>query len=171
MNKQWHSENIKVSTFSEHEIPLLKTIFEQNASVSERDPSFGVWSMDVYQSIYEEHQKDHFFLRKIMDSDDRAAGYFHCNYHQARKGVCWISMLSISPEFQGKQLGRHTFESIEQQVRSIPGIQEFWLEVYTRNQAALHFWVRQGFNRIVKVRDETVEGDTLSSMILSKSVA
>ncbi|KEQ17300.1 GNAT family N-acetyltransferase [Endozoicomonas numazuensis] len=170
MKKQWNNENIKVSTFSEHEIPLMKTIFEQNASVSEHDPSFGVWSMEVYQSIYAEHQKDDFFLRKIMDPDNRAVGYFHCNYHQARKGVCWISMLSISPEFQGKQLGRHTLESIEQQVRSNPEIQELWLEVYTRNQAALHFWVRQGFNRIVKVMDETVKGETVSSMILSKSV-
>ncbi|WP_062269166.1 GNAT family N-acetyltransferase [Endozoicomonas arenosclerae] len=81
------------------------------------------------------------------------------------------TLFSISPDFQGKQLGRHTYESIEQQVRANAQIQEIWLEVYTRNQVALKFWVKQGFDRIVKVMDETVEGETLSSMILSKSVA
>ena len=112
VRQRWYGEGFSVCPFEKHEAPLMKSVFESNQECASFDPSFGVFELEVYKDILKQHSQKNFCLRKVLNQDCLVMGYFHLNCHQAQAGVCWISMLSIHPDFQRCQLGSKLYASI-----------------------------------------------------------
>ncbi|CAM3829862.1 GNAT family N-acetyltransferase [Parendozoicomonas haliclonae] len=168
--RQWSAGDLQLIPMDKNSAPLMKALFETNKSVAACDPSFGEHDIAVYQGVIEEmNQKDH-FLRTILDADNKPVGFFHMNFHQARERVCWISMMSVNAEYQGQGLGARVYRAIEDQVKESGEADRIWLQVFVGNEAAVMFWVKQGFLTIVKSGQEDENGQKYNYLILEKSL-
>ena len=77
-------------------------------------------------------------------------------------------MFSISPEFQRSGIGKMVFASLENCIVQSGEIKEIRLQVFTKNEQALAFWVGCGFTSIVKSGRELCNSVDHQYLILSK---
>ena len=166
--EKWEEENFIIDVFRSGDEALIKEIFERHKALEGVDPTFREWGIAIYQELFDEMQKKNHFLRRISNSKNDQIGYFHFNFHQAKTGVCWISMFLISPDFQSQKYGEKAFLSLQSRIKECSDITCMWLQVFTNNKAALRFWFKQGFKTIEKIGIEKKDNEEHQYVVLSK---
>ena len=71
----------------------------------------------------------------------------------------WIDILVVDPAYQGQGYAKEVVGGIVQSAREI-GYATIGIGVALKNWPALRFWVKQGFDRIVKVAGDSEYSET-----------
>ncbi|RXJ72790.1 spermidine acetyltransferase [Veronia nyctiphanis] len=177
LKKQWTSANLMFSEFEKSEADLAKSLFDQNREMVDVDPTFREWPLGEYDElISKSHEektpltKEGFYLRKISTKDNVPIGYVQIEVNAPKPGVFFIPMLSIVPEYQGKNVGREVVESVIDTVTQYAEFTHVALNVYAENMAAFRFWYQQGFTQIKGFFPEFELGKKYHCLLLEKAL-
>ena len=85
----------------------------------------------------------------VYDPGDALLGVLDLAWHYPRSGVWWIGLLLLDPASRGQGLGRQVYYAFEDWACR-NGAEEIRLGVVERNEKALRFWERMGFQVIDK---------------------
>ena len=102
-------------------------------------------------------------LTLVAEEDDLIVGFVHMSTMDYEVG--YISVIGVSPESQGKNIGAKLLKRIEREGRN-KKLRKIWLMVSHSNTGAINFYLRNGYSVDGVIRDFTLEG--LHEMIMSK---
>jgi ribosomal protein S18 acetylase RimI-like enzyme len=98
-------------------------------------------------------------------------GYLELYHGYPSIEVFWIGMFGIDPQFQGNGYGQELVNKLCELVHDTQGYSKIRLGVALNNWPAIRFWVKAGFDRIVKLNgDKNYSSVTFAFLVLEKTV-
>jgi len=94
-------------------------------------------------------RRENYYFFKVLHGDS-LVGFLAYYLGHPHPGAAYISVLYIAREYRARGFGSELAAYLTQYFRSL-GMTEIRLHVSLRNTMGLKFWVRAGFDRIVRV--------------------
>ena len=91
--------------------------------------------------------------------DGQAVAYLELYYGYPNPDVFWIGLFYVHPDFQQKGYGNEAIQALLQQVRALHFYTEAQLGVGIKNWVGMHFWMQQGFDKLLRWRGDKVYGE------------
>ena len=93
--------------------------------------------------------KENYYFFGIRQ-DNELIGFMAYYLGYPEKDIAYLSVLYIGDRYRKNGIGSEIVNAVVHKLKAI-GINEIRLHVSLRNVTALHFWVKQQFDKIVKV--------------------
>jgi len=104
------------------------------------------------------------FMAIYLKDTGAIVGYFDVYHGYPDAHTVWIGILLIDPAYQRQGYAQEVVEGIAQVTRDL-GYTELGIGVHLKNWPALRFWVRQGFDRIVKVAGDAEHSEMTFAVV------
>ena len=118
----------------------------------ERDDEFRELSDEVIRTMLAESLSDKKHTLLVSCVDKQIIGYIlvrivqrSANPLQKNRSFCYLEQIAVHPDHRHCGTGRQLINAIKNEIRSIPGIDQIILDVWSFNSSARAFFVELGF--------------------------
>lgn len=155
----WDTKRLSVRDFTNADIPHLQEILR----ALHEESNWEQISLETYNAFYFENLISNPSLppggeagfvhnQVITDKGNtKIIGWLEFYYGYPSTDIFWIGSLFFHPEKKGRGYGREVITEVIKLLREKRHFKSIQLGVYLRNWAALNFWFRAGFNKIIKL--------------------
>lgn len=91
------------------------------------------------------------------------------NSQVVSKKQCRLERIYVLREFLGQKIGYELYKTVFEEAKSL-GFEILWLTTYIKNESAIQFYERLGFNKVGSY-DFIVNGKTFENVVFSKKTA
>jgi len=172
----WESERLLIRDAVLDDVQYLRAVFNACSYVSKWDKTFYRETEEAFiklvsKSLFPSQEATEIFKMQSVLTKSRPGiiGYFHLYHGAPRPEIVWISMFVLHPAYQQNRFGSELAQGLYEQIKILGAYSAIWVWVSLKNWPALHFWIDQDFDRVVKYEGDHVHAeDTHASLVLEK---
>ena len=111
--------------------------------------------------------KENFSMKTVVDMQlNKEVGFYNYYMGYPNEHTLWIGIMVIDKNSRKTGYGKECFNNIVKEAKA-KGAKRICLGVYLKNWAALNFWFKQGFNKIMGIYgDHEYSANTYSTIAL-----